>query len=45
MDYISGTLSVLIYLAGAALAIYILILLVQILRLSVQALKKYLQQP
>jgi hypothetical protein len=32
-----------IYLAGAALGIYILILLVQVLRLSIRALKKYLQ--
>jgi len=28
---------------GAALSIYLLILLVQVLRLSIQALKKYLQ--
>lgn len=31
------------YLAGAALVIYIVMLVVQILRLTVQALKKYLQ--
>ncbi|HZO73792.1 MAG TPA: hypothetical protein VFB60_16440 [Ktedonobacteraceae bacterium] len=32
-----------IYLAGAALIVYILILLVQVLRLSIRALQKYLQ--
>jgi len=33
----------LIFLVGAALIVYVLILLIQVLRLSIQALRKYLQ--
>ncbi|EFH85086.1 hypothetical protein [Ktedonobacter racemifer] len=43
IGFLSSSLIIIVYLAGAALIIYILILLVQVLRLSIRALQKYLQ--
>lgn len=44
LGFLFSSFFIVVYLAGAVLVVYVLILLVQVLRLSILALKKYLRQ-